>query len=56
MGLDTLVERSPDLDGCLDRFTMAARVCGGVRSQNSWLLGASKEGGWKLLRTLARGV
>ena len=56
MGLDTLVKWSPDPDGCLDQFTMAVRVCGGVGSQNGWLLGAGEEGGQKLSRTLARGV
>ena len=56
MGLDTLVEWSPDPDSCLDQFTMVAHVCGGVRSQNGWLLGASEEGSQKLSRTLARGV
>ena len=56
MGLDTLVKWSPDLDGCLDQFTTAACVCGGVGSQNGWLLGAGEEGGRKLSRTLACGV
>jgi len=56
MGLDTLVEWSPDPDGCPDRFTSAARACSGVGSQNSWLLGAGDEASQKWLRTLTHGV
>ena len=56
MGLDSSGEWSLDLDGCLDRFNSAARMCSSVGRQNSWLLRAGEEGGWKQLRTLARGM
>ena len=55
-GLDSSVEWSPDLDGCPDRFTTAARACSGVRSRDERLLGAGDEVSWKWSRTLARGV
>ena len=56
MGLDSLGEWSPNLDGCLDQFISTARVCSSVGRQNSWLPRAGKEGGWKQLCTLAHSV
>ena len=56
MDLDTVNEWSPDPDGCLDQFTMAMCVCGGVRGRNCWLLRAGAEGCQKQLRTLMRDV